>query len=52
MRIILTESELKEALITWGVEKGVSLPDDIKVKVCRKSNDDGVGSVVIDVPNL
>jgi len=51
MKIILTEAELIEALILWGVEKGVRLPDDIKVKVRRKSrNDETAGTIVIDVP--
>jgi hypothetical protein len=51
VKIILTEAELKEALIIWGVEKGVRLPDDIKVKIRRKSRtDETAGTIVIDVP--
>jgi hypothetical protein len=51
VKLILTEAELIEALIIWGVEKGVRLPDDIKVKVRRKSRtDETAGTIVIDVP--
>jgi len=51
MKIILTEAELKEALIIWGVEKGIRLPDDIKVKIRRKSRtDETAGTIVIEVP--
>lgn len=51
MKIILTEAELIEALILWGVEKGVRLPDDIKVKLRRKSRtDETAGTIVIEVP--
>ena len=50
MKVILTEDEVKEAIILWGVEKGFRFPDDITVKIRRKNTKDEVASILIDVP--
>lgn len=52
MKIILSEAEIKEALICWGVETGrFTLPDDFTIKLMRKqSKTDDLGCVRIEFP--